>query len=220
MWQLDRADQKRSYYEMMEKRQSEEAMNINRDQATIHDKNSMLGRKLIATGHFDETIQLLLDNQVMKNQVGYFVFTPFNLAGQDAWFLVNRGWVPTGGDRSKLPGFIRTGNNVQISGTAMNVPVTGIRIGKIKDEQMAPGVYRLQTMDIPHISKLIGVALMPYILRLDADSQYGYARMWEKPVSGENVHLAYAFQWFLLAITLLLIYFIVNLEKVQDPENK
>ena len=220
VWQLDRADQKRFRYEMLIKRQSEEAININQSPALVHNENEMLGRKLIATGHFNENIQILLDNQVMKNQAGYFVFTPFNPAGQDVWFLVNRGWVATGGDRNKLPGFIGTANDVLISGTAMTVPATGIRIGKITDEQLAPGIYRLQSIDLSHISKLIGAALMPYIIRLDTGSQYGYARMWEKPDSGENVHLAYAFQWFLLAVTLLLIYIIVNLEKVQDPENR
>ena len=60
--------------------------------------------------------------------------------------------------------------------------------------------------------------LMPYIIRLDPGSKYGYVRKWAKPDSGEDVNLAYAFQWFLLAITLLLIYIIVNVKKIQDQK--
>lgn len=220
IWQLDRADQKRSHYEMLVKRQAEEVININQNPARINNADKILGRKLVATGKFNENIQILLDNQIMKNQAGYFVFTPFNLAGRDTWILVNRGWVAVGENRNQLPGLTRTEGVVSISGTAMNVPATGIHLGEIIDERPWPGVYRLQTMDIPHIGKLTGITFMPYIIRLDPVSQYGYERMWSTPDSGENVHLAYALQWFLLAITLLLIYIIVNLEKVQDSESK
>lgn len=215
-WQLDRADQKRSRYEALVKRQSEAAIDINRDTTGIDNINGILGRKLIAKGRFDENIQILLDNQVMDGRAGYLVFTPFKPAGQDKWFLVNRGWVGTGNDREQLPVFVRTEGEVSVSGTAVDVPATGIHAGKIIDERLAPGVYRLQVIDIEHIGKLIGVMLMPYIIRLDPDSQYGYVRKWAKPDSGEDVNLAYAFQWFLLAITLLLIYIIVNVKKVQD----
>ena len=220
VWQLDRADQKRSHYEMLIQRQSEGVININQNLARINNKDEMLGRKIAAEGRFNENIQILLDNQVMKNRAGYFVFTPFSLAGHDTWYLVNRGWVAIGGERNQLPGLTRTNGVVSISGTAMNVPATGIRLGEIIDEQLAPGIYRLQAIDIAHLSKLIGVTFMPYIIRLEPVSQYGYARMWDRPDSGENVHLAYALQWFLLAITLFLIYIIVNLEKVQDSENR
>ena len=218
LWQLDRADQKRTYYEVLVKRQTKATININQDNARIN-SDEMLWRKVYAKGHFDEDVQILLDNQIMKNQVGYYVFTPFKLAEHDTWFLVNRGWVGVGNDRDQLPAFNRTKNLVSISGTAMNVPARGIRLGEIIDETPAPGVYRLQAIDIAHISKLTGIQFMPYIIRLNPDSQYGYARAWEMPDSGEDVHLAYAFQWFLLAITLLIIYIMVNLEKVQDSEN-
>ena len=217
-WQLDRADQKRSRYEALIKRQSEAAVNINRDTTGIDNINEMLGRKLIAKGHFDEKIQILLDNRVMNGRAGYLVFTPFKPVGQDKWFLVNRGWVGTGNDRNQLPALVKTEGVVSVSGTVVNVPATGIHIGKIIDEQMEPGIYRLQVINISHISKLIGVMIMPYIIRLDPDSKYGYVRKWVKPDSGEEVNLAYAFQWFLLAVTLLLIYIIVNVEKVQDQK--
>ena len=70
----------------------------------------------------------------MENKAGYFVFTPFNLAGKDIWYLVNRGWVAVGEERNQIPGFIRTDGIVSISGTAMNVPARGIQLGEIIDE--------------------------------------------------------------------------------------
>ena len=203
---------------MLVKRQSEEAININQDRGGRNNKEEMLWRNVSANGHFMEDIQILLDNQVINSQAGYFVFTPFKLTGQVTWFLVNRGWVAVGNDRNQIPAFNKTGGIVTISGTAVNVPASGIRLGEIIDEQLASGVYRLQVVDIAHVSKLTGIRFMPYTIRLDPDSQYCYVCVRNRPESGEEVHLAYAFQWFLLAVTLLIIYIMVNLEKARDEK--
>ena len=52
-----------------------------------------------ATGHYDETRQILIDNMVNAERAGYFVITPFALQG-GGWVLVNRGWVPLGKSRA------------------------------------------------------------------------------------------------------------------------
>jgi cytochrome oxidase assembly protein ShyY1 len=48
-----------------------------------------------AGGHYDATRQILIDNMFDSERVGYFVITPFALAG-GGWILVNRGWVRFG----------------------------------------------------------------------------------------------------------------------------
>src|ERR1700761_2390497 len=46
-----------------------------------------------ASGHYDGSRQILIDNMFNGERAGYFVITPFAL--QDGgWLLVNRGWVP------------------------------------------------------------------------------------------------------------------------------
>jgi cytochrome oxidase assembly protein ShyY1 len=44
----------------------------------------------------------LIDNMVKQRKAGYFVITPFALAG-GGWVLVNRGWVPLGASRAQRP---------------------------------------------------------------------------------------------------------------------
>ena len=90
-WQLDRAEQKRTLHESFLHNQSGEAISLNRYNISKKNEKNIIWRKIIAAGHFDENIQILLDNQVVNNQAGYFVFTPFQLQNKNIWYLVNRG---------------------------------------------------------------------------------------------------------------------------------
>ena len=72
---------------------------------------------------------------------------------------------------------------------------------------------RLQRLDIEEASDVIGVDLLPFIVRLAPNSDYGYVRKWKTNDSGEDVHLGYAYQWFAFAITLLIIYLIINTKR-------
>ena len=54
------------------------------------------------TGHFESNRQFLLDNRSHAGQPGYEVLTPFVLESGRR-ILVNRGWIPFGGYRDRLP---------------------------------------------------------------------------------------------------------------------
>jgi surfeit locus 1 family protein len=215
-WQLDRAGQKRALHADYLERQASEVINLNHEKTIRNNMDDMLWRKIKAEGAFDETVQILLDNQVMNNQAGYFVYTPFQLINENIWFLVNRGWVATGNDRNLLPELRKTNVQVTITGSANNVLSSGISLGNAIDEQLTPGIYRLRSINIAHISDLVGKKLMPYVLNLDSESQHGYMRQWRMPGSGETVNLGYAFQWFAFAATLLIIYVVVNTKTKDD----
>ena len=214
LWQLDRADQKRKLHADFKERQTSEVININQDKIIRNRTEDMIWRKFQAEGNFDETVQILLDDQVINNQAGYFVYTPFKLLNENVWYLVNRGWVATGNDRSLLPELSKSSEQVTITGNANHVPVSGISLGKSADEKVAPGFYRLREIRIEHVNDLVGEKLMPYVLNLDSESQHGYVRQWKMPGSGEAVNLGYAFQWFAFAATLLIIYLVVNTKKI------
>ena len=62
-------------------------------------------------------------------------------------------------------------------------------------------------------SALIQNKLLPYIVRLSPESKQGYIRKWKVRDSGENIHIGYAYQWFAFAITLFVIYFVMNIKK-------
>ena len=213
MWQLDRAGQKREIHASYMQRQQAPVVDLNREVALRQDEQQILWHRVRAYGHFDETIQVLLDNQVKNNQAGYFVFTPFQLHGDATWYLVNRGWLPAGPDRSKLPVLSHSSGSLQISGVAKHAQGTGILLGAQTEEEPQPGIYRVNRIVIPHLEKLLNRKLKPYVIRLDGESLAGYLRDWPLPGSDENMHLGYAFQWFALACMVLVIYIVLNLKK-------
>jgi surfeit locus 1 family protein len=82
-----------------------------------------------AGGHYDQARQILIDNMVnTAGRAGYFVITPFALAG-GGWVLVNRGWVPLGASRAERPPIAVAGDARQVRGRADNMPSPGIQMG-------------------------------------------------------------------------------------------
>ena len=63
---------------------------------------SIASRAIELSGTFEPWHQFLLDNRSHAGQPGYEVLTPF-LTADGRRMLVNRGWVPFGGYRDRLP---------------------------------------------------------------------------------------------------------------------
>jgi surfeit locus 1 family protein len=211
-WQLDRAEQKRTLFAEFESRQSGKPIKFDQDHINKSDKEEIIWRHVDASGKFLEQYQILLDNQVEKGQAGYFVYTPFKLEQSELVVLVNRGWLSTGNDRTVSPELILTNGLVTIAGVVKNEPKTGVLLKEAHPEEMNKGMYRVQQLKIKEVSALTKTKLLPYIIRLEPESEHGYSRQWRSPGSGENVNLGYAFQWFAFATTLLIIYLATNIK--------
>jgi surfeit locus 1 family protein len=212
-WQLDRAEQKRMIHGQFLSRQSVPFIDLNFEKERRTDKNAMLWRNVKARGTFDGNLTILLDNQVMHGEAGYYVFTLFRLDDENVRLLVNRGWLPAGNDRNNPPPVSTPDTGVEIIATAKDVPVTGMRLDNKSAETMTDKIIRVPNIELDQIAGLAGQKLLPYVLRLRPESDHGYLREWHDPGSGEERHLGYAFQWFALAATLLVIYLVVNLKK-------
>jgi surfeit locus 1 family protein len=212
VWQLDRADYKRTLYSDFENRQSGQAIDLNHDNTKLSDKEEIIWRHVNATGEFLEQHQILLDNQVEKGQAGYYVYTPFKLEQSEHAVLVNRGWLSTGNDRTVSPALIMTNDLVNIMGVAKEEPKTGLLLKNMPPEQMNKGVYRVQRLNIDEVAELTKTKLLPYIVRLEPESKHGYRRQWQLPGSGVSIHNGYAFQWFAFATVLLIIYLVLNIK--------
>jgi surfeit locus 1 family protein len=60
-------------------------------------------RRVEVYGEFVDRPQFLLDNMLHDGVAGYHVLTALRVPGRREHVLVNRGWVPAGGDRRVLP---------------------------------------------------------------------------------------------------------------------
>jgi surfeit locus 1 family protein len=220
-WQLDRAEQKRTLYAEFQDRQSADAVNLVNSYKL--EKEALIWRKARANGFFLEQYQILLDNQVQDTEAGYYIYTPFKLAQSNKYVLVNRGWLLADTNRSIVPKLTPAISEIDIYGVVKDIPKTGLLLKELPPEKMDEGIYRVQKININEIEELTNIKLLPYIIRLEPESEYGYVRKWRLPGSGESTHTGYAFQWFTFAAVLLIIYLVLNIkrtEKIKEEYNE
>ena len=167
-----------------------------------------------ATGHYDQTRQILIDNMVDAGRAGYFVITPFALTG-GGWVLVNRGWVPLGASRAERPAIAVAGDTRRVSGRADHMPSPGIRMGT--PSELAPPypvVAGFPThADIARLLRESSWTSATELVLLDPGEPDGYVRHWSAPGFPPIRHIAYAVQWFALALTLAVIYIVTNVRR-------
>ncbi len=119
VWQLHRAEEKEALMEQRERQTSEPVFSAD-GPVWASDENRY--RRVELKGEFDAAHQFLLDNQIFNQQPGYQVLTPLRIEGSDAAVLVNRGWVPMGKNRSRLPEISVTRTRSASSASSTNSP--------------------------------------------------------------------------------------------------
>lgn len=193
LWQLDRAAQKRRLLDEFARG----------DTAAVHDglvADAAAARyqPLRLRGRYDPAHQILLDSMVSGSRVGYHVLTPFDTDAGTV--LVNRGWLPADGDRTRLPDVTVDDRAREITGRIAFLPRPGLRLAPAPVEPGMPWPRRLLFPDIAEASAHLGRPLAGYQVLLDPALPDGHERQWQPTALGPQTHLAYAVQWFGLAL--------------------
>ena len=208
-WQLRRADEKRALYD---------AFAAGADITRVLDSQTpRLPRyqHLAATGKYDPTRQILIDNMSnAEGHAGYFVITPFELR-DGGWVLVNRGWVPIGASRAERPPIEVSSGVRELHGRADNLPRAGIRMGeRLRLAPPYPVVANFPThAEIAQLLRETSWSPATELVLLDAGEPDGYRRQWQAPGLPPMRHVAYAVQWFALALTVGVVYVVTNLRR-------
>ncbi|MCG8433193.1 MAG: SURF1 family protein [Gammaproteobacteria bacterium] len=214
-WQLDRREQKQELFALFDQGASGEPIRLN---ALSQDSSFSLGnryRAVTARGSYDGERQFLMDNMISNGRVGYYVLTPFVLEGGSAAVIVNRGWVPQNLDRQNLPDVSVTSGSETISGRIDKFLEPGVRLetkDHAGDTDTWPKVVQFPKHE--ELQSLLPYGILGGVVLLDKNAPRGYKRQWRPAVFGPERHLAYAFQWFALAFTLLVIYIVLNFRKL------
>lgn len=169
-----------------------------------------------AEGRYDSAHQLLLDNEGYEGRPGYHVLTPLRLA-DGALVIVNRGWVPQTADRSLLPDLTVGEETRQVIGLWREPAKPGLRLAV---DNCAGSVWPrvLQYPEVQDFRCLLGEAVLPGVLLLQADAADGYVRDWRVSIGfPPQRHYAYAAQWYAFAATLLFLFVKLNLKRI--PRN-
>ena len=155
---------------------------------------------------------------MLRGVVGYQVFTRVVLE-DGASVLADRGWIAAPGTRNEAPHIDTTPEPMALTGVAKPVPVGGIRLAHDITESLGHNLRRVQRIDLAQIAAQNGWDLLPYVVRLDPGAAGVLTWNGSEPGFRRERHLGYAFQWFALAATLLVIYLVVNLRKRTGPED-
>jgi surfeit locus 1 family protein len=214
-WQISRANQKQNFLELEAKRVNDK---IELTTQTENDAAKLRYKPATVVGHFDTQKQFLLDNQIQAGKAGYFVFTPFKLANSNKAILVNRGWIPLIEPRSNLPNveFQQAENETTLTGRINSFPSIGLKLdGANQPTDTNPAIVGL--IDTQILAQQLGYELWNFQLELDANALNGFKREWAvAQIMQPEQHLAYALQWFGLALVTTIIFIKFALKKEQQ----
>ena len=217
MWQLDRSEQKRAFLKAQEQAAASETLHLSA--AIENNIEALRYRNVEVAGRYDVTHQFLIDNQISDGKAGYFVMTPFILAGETKAVLVNRGWIPLNQNRSILPDLQIKQAEAIISGRINNFPSVGIKLaGAEIPTEGWPSI--VQVVDSNVLAKKLGYPLFQFQIELAKELPDGYKREWHtSTIMQPEQHTAYAIQWFALALTLTILFIWYSL-KSNDAKSK
>lgn len=208
-WQLGRGTEKQRLLDNFALRSTDLPLQIDLKQRSAE---GLQFRLVVGKGRYDTRRQYLLDNRTHGGVAGYHVLTPLRLSEQ-AGVLVNRGWVPVGERRDRLPDVEVTDKPIVVQGMVAIPSQNAFLLGPAGYEFGAwPRV--VQRVELATMEAQLGYSLLPYVVQLDPDEPRGFVRQWQPYVGiGPERHRAYAFQWFSLAVALVIIYVAVNVQR-------
>ena len=198
LWQLDRADQKRTI----------EAAIVNANTGPI--ELIANGRELLDKEYYDVRLQgnylsdkqFIYDNQIVDQVSGYYVLTPFILTDQLGVILVNRGFIPWNGQRERLADIAVDSVSREIK-VQVSSPIKRMELKATDVSRQFPVL--IQAIDFDVLEEVSKLKFVKVVGLLDPSSSDGYVRKWEPYTGSIEKHIGYAIQWFLMALVLAII---------------
>lgn len=205
-WQVRRGDEKAAAY--ADFAQSMESRGTDVTGMPLDELNDLPRYERIRMrGHYLIDRQFLLDNMSHDGRPGHHVLTPFLPEGADHVVVVDRGWRPGRAATAGTEGLPAPGVNA-VTGMLASLPQPALQLGgKVETAGEWPRV--VQFPDAQELAAMLGRPVADSRLLLDANADEGFIRDWKPPGIPPARHYAYAFQWFGLAIALVVIFIVM-----------
>ena len=204
-WQLNRVAEKATLQALFQQTQNLPAIDLARPMV---DANLFRYRNLTVNGQYLPDKQIYIDNREHEGRSGFHVITPLVIAGSGAIVLVNRGWLERGRDYSVAPSVPVPIGLVQVLGIG-SVPAKNFL--ELSGQIIAGKVW--QNLTFERVASALGLTVLPIIVLQQNDTSSGLLPVVEQPDFKIDMHRGYAFQWFALTATLLVIYVVVNIKR-------
>jgi len=165
---------------------------------------------LEVSGHY-LPINLLLDNQQQQHQFGYDVLTPL-LLPSGLVILIDRGWVKGDMGRKQYPHLAQPQTEITVRGSVYYPSERVWTLGEIIEKKMENLVV-IEKIDTTLITQLLHKSVYPFIIRLEKEDAHGFLRQWRLVSMPPERHIAYAYQWFAMALCVLFIFLGLSIQK-------
>jgi surfeit locus 1 family protein len=176
-----------------------------------------LFQRVSVSGRLDGAHQFLLDNRSHRGVAGYEVLTPLLRSGS-AVLLVDRGWLPFGGSRARLPEIALDAPAVEsLTGRIADLPSPGLASGRVGPDAGAPWPKLTSFPSARELGAALGTALPERILLLDPGTPHGYLRDWQPPGMTPLRHFSYAIQWWTFAAVALIVWALMSARRPTPP---
>lgn len=171
---------------------------------------------ITAKGYYVNKLTMLVQNKFYKDQIGFEVLTPMRIASEKKLLLVDRGWIKAL-DNRLAPTIDKVTNEQHIKGYIKLLNEYQFTLGEnILNSSSFPII--MQKIDINEISHITKQFFYPFIVRLDATQTNGFIRDWNIISVLPQRHMAYAVQWFIMAITLVIAFLFFCCQRINERE--
>jgi surfeit locus 1 family protein len=212
LWQLDRAAYKQGLLDQFSAR----ALSPPLDWAALTArKGDVAAYAVRLQGHYDNSLNVLLDNQLQDGVDGYHLLTAFRVNGGGV-VLVDRGWVRASTDRRVLPA-LPPAQATEVTGKVA-LPSATFTVGA---EDYTARPLKVLRLEPAAVSQALRVPLAPFVIRLDPAAADGFGRNWPPVVTpgfGPDKSRGYAFTWFSFLVLALILFFTLNLKKIDHEQ--
>ncbi len=220
IWQLQRADQKRTLQQSLEAEQAKPPEVITALISQFDAANLPVAfnyRQVIASGYFLRDYYWLLENKVFGGKAGFEVVMPMVLANDGhsplQVVLVNRGWLVGGAHRGELPKVSTQEGPIEVVGQ-LAIPTVNVLHQSAKVEVGWP--KRALSAQLESFTAQLTAAnpkwqnVLPFVLYLSPASTAALTPIWQPVVMPAYKHTGYAVQWFSMAFVLLVLTVFAN----------
>lgn len=222
VWQLDRAEEKRELIASLETKSSQQSISL---QQALQLEQPDQTRVTVA-GQSVKDVHLVVDNQKHEGRLGYEIYALWQIEPNGSeqlpkYVLVSRGWLPRQDFYQKVPDIPKFTDN-ELSGQlyfskgSNRVVAQNAQWEKFEDAWLI-GQFDLET--IAEKAGEIGYHTAPFVVRQQADPNSPFVRQWELVASPPEKHIAYAIQWFGMALVLIILFIVLNLKRERQDES-
>jgi len=202
-WQLDRLQSKRAVIAEMETNLAKPPLRL---PVSIADPNGFMFRRVFVTGRFLHDREMHLSVRVRHGRPGVEVVTPLRREDGSV-IMVNRGWVPMDQQKAESRPAGLVAGVVTVKGVLrLDRPKGGFTPENVPEEGLWFHV------DLAEMARFAGEdRVLPVLLEATfAETPGRYPIGKALVINIRNDHLAYAITWYLLALILVVIYFIYH----------